>query len=300
MSKFKQRFPDYEADWDYYYDELDDKDATVQLDIEALDLEGREEMPVHVSIDFKLPTWGEDGEQTPLCQATNQLMWDFARAFEGNYLCMHAAVIYFDDELHHHFYFEDQEGLGEAIKAWLDKHTKPLDLNYKLYYNESVSWETYDSIYPTDANFLQMHSRVSFVLLREQGDLSIAPRPLQFWAVFESEEDAIAAEQALSQRDYISVGIEHLDPKAKLEDLKDKEADRVYTLREVNEEDGRYLLRFLKVMSLESFFKFKDLIEEPYDFVHELEGDFFGWDCEVVRAPEDLLLDDSEGSEAEA
>lgn len=300
MSKFKQRFPDYEADWNYYYTELDDKSATVELDLKALDLEVREEMPVHVSIDFKFPTWGEDGEQTPLCQATNQLMWDFDRAFEGNCLCMHAAVIYFDDELHHHFYFEDQEGLGEAIKAWLDQHTKPLDLDYKLYYNESVSWETYDSIYPTDANFLQMHSRVSFVLLREQGDLSIAPRPLQFWAVFESEEDAIAAEQALSQRDYISLGIEQLAPRASLEDLKDEHADRVYTVCELDEVDECYLLRFLKVMSLESFAQFKDFIEELHEDIHGLYGDFLGWDCEVVRAPEDLLLDDSEGSEAEA
>lgn len=300
MSKFKQRFPDYEADWDYYYTELDDKNAIVQLDIEARELEGREEMPVHVSIDFQLPTWGEDGEQSPACHVANQLMEDFARAFEDNYLCMYVAVIYFDDELHHHFYFEDQEGLDEAIKAWLDKHTKPLDLNYKLYYKESAPWETYDFIYPTDVDFLQMHSRASFDFLREQGDLSIAPRPLQFWAIFESEEDAIAAERALSQRDYISVGIEQFALKAKLEDLKDKEADRVYVIQEVDEEDGLYLLRFLKVMSLESFAQFVRFIEELYDFVHELEGDFLGWDCEVVRAPEDLLLDDSEGSEAEA
>ena len=244
-------------DWDFYFCTVDDKLASIYVDLGAIKMLPIETHPCMAYVRLTMVAPREDGmsssEEYYKLIAVEDALETLCFGGEVNYVGRCTS------DGHRDFYFYIKDGI-----IWQDRVAECLrafsDYKYEIGSREDSAWSTYHSyLFPSDVNRQSIENRRVCVVLERNGDKLLVAREVDHWAEF---ADVVG-------RDAFVAGAVRLGF-----------AVRALTTRE---DDGKFCAQLFR-SDIPSMNGIDDVTLPLYKLAQECGGNYDGWESVVVRS----------------
>lgn len=255
MSKFKEQYPEYQGDWAWYMSQIEDKPVSVIVDLNAMNFEGRDKLSMRLCVEVLVARYNEQGEPSPYREVVDKFSDHLLEAMAERYATLFVGALTFGEQVDLHYHFAGDTNAEAEISQLVADLAASYQLPYKCSCKEDADWEVYDNfIYPNAYEMAGIQNQKILMALEDHGDALEKERPVEFFADFESEEQAKQCSLALGEAGY---EVQSLDPP--------------------NEDRDTYSLMFIKTQSLDSLNRFNNDYWDLMDLVDEHQGYLDGW-----------------------
>lgn len=174
--------------WNFYFTRIEDQPASIRLNLALGQIAPLEQFPNRVFIRFKMTDpdengLGSDKEYERLCKIE-----DFLDETLSGKPCLLAGTIRSNGYFELCYYTEEGFHLPQFISEELPKIGEN---NFDSDENEDLEWDTYfNFLYPSPYERHTIYNMEICNHLEENGDDGLTPREVQFWAYFDTENEA--------------------------------------------------------------------------------------------------------------
>lgn len=254
----KQNFNEIEQNWNFYMCRIDDKPASIRLNLALSNIAPIEDYKKRISIFVKMNNPSEDGlssnEEYPiLCDIEDKVI-NKIETLEDIF----AGTVKSDGKLELHIFTKNPEKTEKLCKEAFKNFP-----NYKWDYSidEDIEWDIYfNFLYPDIYSYQAMMNRNIIENLMNQGDNLEKEREIDHWLYFSSEENINLAIKKVDELGYKVLSMEKLD-------------------------DGREESYQLNISRMDNA-KFKHINEVVWELVEiaeSLDGYYDGWGCLITK-----------------
>ncbi len=187
-------------DWDFYYCRVDDKPASIYLDLAAIEHAPQAHLPFMAFIRLQMREPRPDGlssqaEFGTLCALEDHLVATLPD--EGTQYLGRCTTNGYRDFV---FYVADSIAWPERVAASMAAFP---DYSFEVGVREDPEWSTYTGyLYPGERDMQVIQNRRVCQALEEQGDALQAPREIDHWLNFDSVQAATAYAQAVAAQGF--------------------------------------------------------------------------------------------------
>jgi regulator of RNase E activity RraB len=243
-------------DWDFYYCRVEDKPASIYLDLGAVEHAPMAALPIMAFIRLSMREPRSDG-------LSSQQEFGTLCAIED-----HLAETLFSDDVHYVgrcttnacrdfvFYIADAADWGERVAASLQAFP---DYQYEVGAREDSAWATYTGyLYPGERDMQVIENRRVCQLLEEQGDKLQAPREISHWLSFADPQAMAAYAQSVAP-----MGFE------------------VRSQDDAPDDEGQYTLQLCRT-DVPGYSAINDVSLPLFDLAKAQGGSYDGWEAVLV------------------
>jgi uncharacterized protein (TIGR01619 family) len=249
---------DTSDDWDFYYCRVEDKPASIYLDLAAIEHTPVEALPYMAFIRLRMREPRNDGlssqvEFGTLCALEDHLVATLP-GDEVQYLgrCTTNGCRDFV------FYIAEAESWPARVAASLQAFP---DYSYEVGVRPDPDWSTYTGyLYPGERDMHIIQSRRVCQALEEAGDKLEAAREIEHWLTFADQQALAAFVQAVSPEGF-AVREQASEP----------------------DEEGRYLLKLWR-SDVPGYTAINEVTLPLFDLAQARQGAYGGWEAAVVSA----------------
>ncbi len=178
---------EYQSDWDVYSLLVEDKPASIVVDMGLMQIAPLAEYAHLAMLDIHLTDTDEHGY--PSEEALQQL-YELDALIEECVVpldfALYAGIYTHNESRVHCFYTQGQdmlEVLGPVMQSFPD-------LSFDMELREDPQWQTYhEHLYPDDLSMKTIQNRRMVEYITEEGDLIERPRPVFHWIYFATPAD---------------------------------------------------------------------------------------------------------------
>jgi uncharacterized protein (TIGR01619 family) len=253
-------------DWDFYYCRVDDKPASIYLDLAAIEQVPVDTLPYMAFIRLRMREPRADGlssqtEFGTLCALEDHLIAALL-SDEVRYLgrCTTNACRDFV------FYIANEQAWPERVAAAMQAFA---NYAYDVGVRPDPDWSTYTGyLYPSGRDMHIIQSRRVCQALEERGDALQAPREIDHWLSFANAQ-AMAAYVAAVLPQGFAVRSQATAP----------------------DDDGRWGLQLWRV-DVPGYAAINEVTLPLFDLALATEGDYDGWEAVVISEPAQPMKED--------
>lgn len=245
--------------WDVYFGYMEDKPASVVLDMDVWQEIDTEAYNNGFALKIKLKTPNPDGFAV---DEEAELLNEIEDDFINNNLAkdyLQVGRITSDGERDIIFYSQKNEKKDLIIAA--ERIYKPAGYDFEVFeIEEDETWEFYfDFLYPNPYQMQHMGNRDLVERLEEEGDPLVTPRKVEHWVYFEDKKDMKRFIKAVKKEGFA------------IEDESDEQ-----------DEDGKFVLSISRADSVD-YDSINDVTDLLVETAEECEGEYDGWETFVIK-----------------
>lgn len=242
--------------WDFYYCRVDDKPASMYLDLDAVQVGPVEGLPIMAFIRVQMRQPRPDGLSSPeefgtLCaleDALNEQVASDTSVYVGR-----CTTNSFRDFV---FYISPDVEWGQLVASCMEAFP---DYVYEVDTRGDPDWSTYfNYLYPSDRDGQSIENRRVCQALEGHGDTLKEPREIDHWLNFASEQDMGAFIDAASDLGF-----------------------QVRSQADEPDEDGRYVLQMFRT-DVPGYASIDAVTLPLFDLATLRNGVYDGWESVVV------------------
>ena len=245
--------------WDMYFGYIDEKIASVVLDMDVWQEIDTEKYNHAIAVRLKIKEPNEDG--FPIGREANKIngIEDSLNEFVGLKNIINVGRITTDGTRDIIFY-SDQEKQKDLIEA-ADRFIKSTGYEFEVFsLEEDENWEFYfDFLYPNQYQQQHMGNRSVIDSLEESGDKLEVARKVEHWLYFENIKMLKRFVKAIK-----------------------KEGFSVEEVSTEMDEEGKYLLSIYRIDFVD-FTSINDVTDLLVEVAEKYEGEYDGWETFVIN-----------------
>lgn len=243
-------------EWDFFFTRIDDKPASIRLNLALRKVAPLENFPFRFSFFVKMENPDENGfssqEEYPILCDIEDAIQEKGKALG----VISVGVIKGNGELELCFFAPKVEGLEDAFRGVLgEKFPEYLS---KIEFIEDPDWHFYfNFLYPNPYAYQQMMNRRVVYQLQEQGDDLQTPREIDHWLYFAAENDCDNFIKQVENQGY-----------------------KILSKEKIDNENTPYQLNISRSDSPEEI---DETVWQLLDILGETQAYYDGWGCNVVK-----------------
>ena len=237
----KQNFNEIKQNWNFYMCRVDDKPASIRLNLALSNIAPVEDYKHRISIFIKMNNPTDDGlssnEEYPmLCDIEDEVI-DRLETLENIF----AGTVKTQGRLEFYVFTKNPEKSEELCKEAFKKFP---NYQWKSYIDEDREWDFYfDFLYPDVYSYHAIMNRSVIENLTNQGDNLEKEREIDHWLYFSSEENINIATKKFEELGHKIVRVIWYKNNDRLETIREKTFDGGYAL--LYEEIIEYILTII-------------------------------------------------------
>lgn len=258
MNKLKQNFNEIKQNWNFYMCRVDDKPASIRLNLALSNIAPVEDYKHRISIFIKMNNPTDDGlssnEEYPmLCDIEDEVI-DRLETLEDIF----AGTVKTQGRLELYVFTKNPEKSEELCKEAFKKFP---NYQWKSYIDEDREWDFYfNFLYPDVYSYHAIMNRSVIENLTNQGDNLEKEREIDHWLYFSSEENINIATKKFEELGYKILSNKKLD----------------------DEKNYPYQLNISR-MDNAIYSHVNQIVWELIEIAKHLDGYYDGWGCNITK-----------------
>jgi Family of unknown function (DUF695)/Regulator of ribonuclease activity B len=247
--------------WDFYFCTIEDKIASIYLDLGIFDSTPIAELPLAASVRLRVNSPSDNGlpssAEFDALQAIEEALEDRL----GSDRCQYVGRCTTDFHRDFCFYIDRSLNWEQSVVEVMSSFP---DYRYTAYTSEDRDWEIYRAfLYPSRAERRQIDNRQMCIILEQNGDRLEEAREIEHWADFSHDRN---------RSEFVTEAIELGFILGSLDESS-------------TEEKIRYSARIWR-LDIPSFQNIDTIVSPLFHLAIAHNGKYDGWSCAVVRSSE--------------
>ena len=254
----KQKFNEIQQNWNFYMCRVDDKPASIRLNLALSNIAPVEDYKHRISIFIKMNNPTEDGlssnEEYPiLCDIEDKVINKLEKLED-----IFAGTVKSQGRLELYVFTKNPE---KTEKICEEAFSNFPNYQWKYFIDEDKEWDFYfNFLYPDVYSYQAMMNRSVIENLTNQGDNLEKEREIDHWLYFSSEENINIAIKKVKELGYKVLSSEKLD----------------------DENNYPYQLNISRMDNV-IFNHVNEVVWELIEIVEPLDGYYDGWGCPITK-----------------
>lgn len=244
-------------DWNFYLCRVDDKPASIFLDLALHDAAPITAFPqlgyAHVYMQQPRPDGLSSNEEFETLSLIDDALEDALKPLAGRY----AGRLTTDGFRTFYFYAADASSFEAAFAALMSRFA---GYDFETGHRDDPDWSIYrEFLYPGPVDRQRIANQNVVNVLLDRGDKPQIPRPIEHWSYFPDAARAAAFAEWLGDRGFTTDACKPVEP-------------------------GSHLVRFMRV---DQSAEIDNVVLPLHARAEELGGEYDGWECQVIAPGED-------------